>query len=132
MITALIADASVPAWDRGLVQSINDVTLGLAPDHTTTWSFGVMNDDGEVYRRIVAESSAECVALVGLLRSSVQAGEVGWPACNAEAAVRQSVGRQADRLRRTKSSMRCRSCSSYAARPLSSASVTGRSAQLCR
>ena len=23
-----------------------------------------MNDDGEVYRRIVAESSAECVALV--------------------------------------------------------------------
>ena len=64
MITALIAGASVPAWDRGLVQSINDVTLGLAPDHTTTWSFGVMNDDGEVYRRIVAESSAECVALV--------------------------------------------------------------------
>ena len=91
-----------------------------------------MNDDGEVYRRIVAESSAECVALVehfsGLQFKLVK--------LDGQPAVRKlpfgNLGRQADRLRRTKSSMRCRSCSSYAARPLSSASVTGRSAQLCR
>ena len=64
MITALVPGILVPAWDRELMQSVNDLTFGLAEDHTTTWPFGVMNDDGKIYRRIVAESAAECAILV--------------------------------------------------------------------
>ena len=64
MVTTLVAGAVVPLWDRELVRALVEAVEGLPPDNVTTWQLGVMNDDGEVYRRIVAESSAECVALV--------------------------------------------------------------------
>ena len=64
MISAPVAGVAVPLWDRDVMQSLIEAAEGLASDHTTPWQFGVINDEGEVDRRIVAENSTECVKLV--------------------------------------------------------------------
>lgn len=64
MITELLAGAEVPQWDRELMNELSLAVEALARLRGTTWQFDVMNDEGSVYRSIVAQSSAECSRLV--------------------------------------------------------------------
>jgi len=64
MVTALVAGAAVPLWDRELVRALGEAVEGLPPDNVTTWQLGVMNDEGQVYRRIVAEGPTEALDII--------------------------------------------------------------------
>lgn len=58
MITSLVAGAVVPLWDRMLVQAMTEALSGLE-DQPALWSFGVANDEGEVYRRVVVHGATQ-------------------------------------------------------------------------
>ena len=64
MVTTLVAGAVVPLWDRELVRALVEAVEGLPPDNVTTWQLGVMNDAGQVYRRIVAEGPTESLDII--------------------------------------------------------------------
>jgi hypothetical protein len=64
MVTALVAGAVVPLWDRDLLRALMAAVERVAPDHVTVWQLGVMNDDGAVYRQIVAEGPTESLNII--------------------------------------------------------------------
>ena len=63
MVTALVAGAAVPLWDRELSRALSEAAEEL-PDNVTTWKLGVMNDEGQVYRHIVAEGPTESLNII--------------------------------------------------------------------
>ena len=65
MMTTLVAGAAVPLWDRKLMRALAEAVRGLPPANVTIWQLGVMNDEGQVYRRIVAEGPTESLNIIG-------------------------------------------------------------------
>ena len=64
MVTALIAGIPVPLWDRPLVRALREAVLEAPDDDSTSWAFWVMNDQGQFYRRVVAENTWECFKIL--------------------------------------------------------------------
>lgn len=64
MISSLIAGTAVPTWDRSLMQTLKDATLGLQEAGPIAY-LGVVNDQGEIYRRLVVQGPGERDALLG-------------------------------------------------------------------
>ena len=63
MVTALVAGAVVPLWDHELTRALTQAAEEPS-DNVTTWQLGVMNDDGEVYRHIVADGPTESLNII--------------------------------------------------------------------
>ena len=63
MVTALVAGAVVPLWDLELSRALS-MAAEESPDDVTTWKLGVMNDDGQVYRHIVAQGPTESLNII--------------------------------------------------------------------
>lgn len=64
MVTALVAGAAVPLWDRKLMHGLSASVVGLTPEDSPQWAISVLNDEGQRYRRVVAEGSKECLAVL--------------------------------------------------------------------
>jgi hypothetical protein len=58
MVTSLLVGSAIPAWDRRLVHALNDALLGVLGG-AATWHYDVVNDDGEVYRRLVVNGAEQ-------------------------------------------------------------------------
>ena len=63
MVTNLITGAAVPVWDRKLVASLRAAAQGAERDLPIR-RMAVMNSDGVVYRRIIADGQQEFVLLL--------------------------------------------------------------------
>ena len=63
MVTTLVAGAAVPLWDHELSHALSKAAEEPS-DNVTTWQLGVMNDDGQVYRHIIAEGPTESLNII--------------------------------------------------------------------
>jgi hypothetical protein len=68
VVTSLIVGAVVPMWDRALVRAIKEA-MSDVDDEPATWHFGVVNDEGKVYRRIVVHGAMQLGKLLECLLS---------------------------------------------------------------
>jgi hypothetical protein len=58
MVTVLIESTVVPMWDGQFVRALNDAVLGVS-EGPPNWEFGVMNDQGETYRKVIVHGAAQ-------------------------------------------------------------------------
>lgn len=68
MVTSLVAGVVPPLWDRMLVQAMTDA-LSALKDEPALWSFGIANDEGEVYRRVIVHGAPQHGAFLECLVS---------------------------------------------------------------
>ena len=63
MVTNLIAGMPVPIWDRALVSALLDAAEGAERDFPLR-RMAVVNDESQIYRRIIADGQEEFMLLL--------------------------------------------------------------------
>jgi hypothetical protein len=63
MVTSLIAGAAIPVWDRDLVAALWTAAQAAERD-VPIRHMAVINDDGAIYRRVIADGQQEFVMLL--------------------------------------------------------------------
>jgi hypothetical protein len=63
MVTNLIAGMPVPIWDRALVSALLDAAEGAERDLPIR-RMAVVNDESQIYRRIIADGQKEFMLLL--------------------------------------------------------------------
>ena len=66
MVTSLIAVAAVPLWDRSLLSALGEAVFDVVRTPEIR-HLAVLNNDGELYREIVADGPQEFLSILACL-----------------------------------------------------------------